>query len=270
MNRRRYQNPDFEIGMKQKKSLGQVFLTSSAPLFPMLDQLRDWAVHSILEIGPGDGILTNELLKFDGSLTCVEKDHRFALMLKIKERENFFVEEEDILKFSFENWLARTKKNRAIVGNIPYNISTPILIKTLEFLPELSGIILMTQKEFGERLAAESDTSEYGSISVFTQLRSHVEVIADVPRAHFKPIPKVDSCLVSFTHRSHNFTEKQLDNAEKLTRHVFNQRRKKLSNSLRPFLGDRLLDECPIDMNLRPEVLVPEDFVKLAEFVFPE
>lgn len=257
-----------EVGMHQKKSLGQVFLTSATPLQPMLSQVREWGAKSVLEIGPGEGVLTKELMKQDLHLTCVEKDHRFALFLQIHNSERFKVEEADILDFPLLDWAKKSMQPAVVVGNIPYNISTPILMQTLNILPHVRGVILMTQLEFAERLAAEPDTSEYGSISVFAQLRSHISILGYVDKTEFKPVPKVDSALVCIENRKHDYSDIQLQKTEKLTRHVFQQRRKKLSNSLRPFLKEKELEKCPVDLNLRPEVLPVAQFVQLADFVF--
>lgn len=268
MNGKPHQNGRSHIGLKQDKSLGQVFLKSPLSLAPITAQLRDFGVKSILEIGPGSGILTEEILRLDAKVTCVEFDHRYALMLQLRNRPQLSVVECDFLKYPVEDWISSTDCPRAIVGNIPYGISTPILLKTLPHLHDLKCLILMTQKEFAQRLAAQPETSHYGSLSVYTQLRCCVSHLGDVDRFQFKPIPKVDSSIVCLTNRKSQWTQEQLQNAEKISRHVFQQRRKKLSNSLKPFLSERKLEHLTFDLNSRPDALNPEDFLQLGDVIF--
>ena len=260
--------------LRQKKSLGQVFLNTKWPVLKVADKVTSLKVTRVLEIGPGPGILTKELLQRGLKVTAVEKDDRFAD--RLKESERFFPENtpgnleivnQDVLKFDLEEWLAQSKEPTAIVGNIPYNISTPILQWALPFLNEVKCVSFLVQLEFAMRLAGKVGTKAYGSLSVFTQLRSKVEIDCKVDRACFSPVPKVDSAIVTLTRSASPLDKKLLQKVELLTRASFTQRRKILKNAIRPFLADKDEAACPIDLSRRPDSLRPDEFIELAKFL---
>lgn len=250
-----------------------MFLKNDQPVRDMIGKLSELDVRSVVEIGPGQGILTFALLDAGMKVTAVEKDSRFADQLqwtaKTKKLSSLDVVQGDILKFRMDEWLARqSDASLALVGNIPYQISSPILAWGLPHLQRLKCIILMVQWEFAERMAAEPGGKEFGSLSVFVQLRSKAEILCRVKKEDFRPVPQVDSAIVLLTPIEQRFSAEQLQRAEKLTRHVFTQRRKKLRNSVKPFLRGRPEDGSPINLERRPETLNPEDFVALSQFLF--
>lgn len=252
--------------IRQKKSLGQVFLKEKWPVERMAQWCVDNGVKRVLEIGPGMGILTDALLEKNLDVTVIEKDSRYAALMSI--RENMRTINQDVLEFDLAAWIAESPEPTAVVGNIPYNISTPILLWTLEQLPKIVGGLFMVQLEFAKRIAADCDNEDYGSISVYTQLRSNAELLFNVSRGTFRPIPKVDSAVLQVLPRSSSIAPEVLKKTETITRAAFNQRRKKLRNAVKPFLGERIDDPSPIDLNRRPQTLTPEEFVDLARFVF--
>ena len=288
-----------------KKSLGQNFLTVDWPVVQMLEVLRTWEVSSVLEVGPGPGILTKALLRAGLHVTAVEKDRRLVAELKddpilqelandsteesLGKRSNFVLTEGDILKFDVGQWLRSTNADHpskesahgvplgekaALVGNIPYNISTPLLLGNLHLLGSLQaglrGILFMTQFEFARRICATHGNSTYGSLSVFCQLRARCKLEFKVDRRCFRPSPKVDSAMVSLQPRTITIGQRRLEVAERLARTAFMQRRKQLRNSLQTLLGDLPEARIPIDLERRAETLSPDEFLGLADFYLQE
>lgn len=269
--------------LQQKKSLGQVFLKESWPCEKVVETLLQWQVTEVLEIGPGKGALTSLLLKAGFKVTAVEKDERFAEFVREHASQwakdpnhfSFTVVEADFLEFGLADWLEQSttpaeKGGRcAIVGNIPYNISTPILLKTFEVLNQTIGAIFLTQLEFAERVAAKAGGKEYGSLSVLCSLHSMPTMIAKVPKEAFTPVPKVDSALITLTPKNPPETPARIRMVESISRRVFQQRRKMLRNSLAAFLGKGATPapDFPIDLNRRPETLSLQEFTELAEYL---
>lgn len=260
---------------RQKKSLGQVFLKEDWPCQKMVDQLKANKVESVIEIGPGEGVLTKVLLDAGIHVTAVEKDQRFADRLANIQsfkncRGNFRIVNQDILKFDLTTWLKETPGSKAICGNIPYNISSSITMMVLSVIQQLKCSTLLVQLEFGQRVASPPLTKAYGSLSVYSQLRSKVRLEYKVPRTCFIPIPKVDSAVISMAPLKTTISEAKLKHIETITRRAFTQRRKMLSNSLSPYLKDIDLKTIPVDLARRCDSLSPNEFKMLAEAIFPE
>lgn len=256
----------------QKRSLGQVFLKVTWPTEKVVERMSSFGVTKILEIGPGGGMLTRALLQAGFSVTAVEKDDRFAEKLNdykrtvsLRDGQSFEVVNQDILKFPLESWLARGREPVAVCGNIPYNISSSILLWVLPYLDQLKGVEFLVQLEFALRLSALPGHKTYGSISIYTQLRSRVKLECKVGRECFHPIPKVDSALITLTPLAQKYPDSALKWAEQVTRLAFQQRRKKLSNALMPLLTEH--HPCPIDLTRRPESLSPQEYIELGQFL---
>lgn len=263
-----------ETRIAQRKSLGQVFLNTDWPVKRVTEQLTDLNVRRVLEIGPGNGILTEALAAAGIKVTAIEKDDRFAERLseRIKRGELSGVEvmNQDILKVDLQKWVQENHhETLAIVGNIPYNISTPIVMWALPQLAHLKAAVLMVQLEFAQRLSAACDTKDYGSLSVYCQLRAFCDFNFKVDKACFNPIPKVDSAVITLRPRPEPLAnDATLQYTETICRIVFTQRRKKLRNTIKPFLKSSDDTDCPIDLNRRPETLTPTDFIQLTKFLF--
>jgi len=253
-------------GLRQKKSLGQVFLKVDWPVERIVEQLKEAGAVRVLEIGPGGGVLTRPLLAAGFDVTAVEKDDRFAAQLKEAGHERLTIINEDILRFDLEGWLATSGAPTAIAGNIPYNISSPIVLKAVPFLPKVLCMTLMTQLEFAERVAAEPHTKDYGSLSVYVQLRAATSLDFEVPRDCFQPVPKVDSAVMTLKALAEAHPQALLDRTETITRAAFSQRRKKLRNGIRQFLVEAGADEksFPIDLERRADTLTPSEFLQLG------
>lgn len=262
---------------QKKRSMGQVFLKEQWPVKRMIQVLDNWNVDEVLEIGPGPAILTKGLLDAGYKVTAVEKDDYLYEQLvemktygRIEKAENLDLVHEDILKFDLRSWVKDVKGSKAIVGNIPYNISSPILISSLTHIENLAGIAFLTQLEFAMRVTAPPNTKAYGSLSVFAQLRSKPHLECKVDRACFKPPPRVDSGIISITHRDHKLSTAAMLKIEHICRTSFMQRRKVLRNAIKPFLTEENESTCPIDLGRRPETLTPEEFILLAKHFFPD
>jgi 16S rRNA (adenine1518-N6/adenine1519-N6)-dimethyltransferase len=267
-------------GLVQHKSLGQVFLNTQWPVEKLTDLLVTRGVQRVIEIGPGGGILTEQLIKKGIHVTAIEKDARFAEQLTTKANSidptKLVVFNEDILEFDLRSWIAENQRTfghspLAVVGNIPYYISTPIILWVLPHLHHLVQASFMVQLEFAQRVVAAVDTKSYGSLSVFCQLRAHCEFNYEVGRHLFTPSPKVDSAVFSLRPKSlTEYSETLLQRCESITRATFHLRRKKLRNSVKPFLKGKPETDCPIDLNRRAETLTPQEFIQLTKFLFPE
>ncbi len=251
-----------------RKSLSQVFLVETWPCQKIVEEIESWSAKRVIEIGPGAGALTFFLLKAGIKVTSVEKDTRFfdhlteiRKSMPESNKDLFSIVNEDILKFNLEKWLSASGEPAAIVGNIPYSISTQILTLALNAMPHILGAAFMVQLEFGQRLVAPPNSKDYSSLSIYAQLRARLYLGPVVPRHCFKPAPKVDSVLVMMRPINTRIEEDVLLNTESLVRSAFMQRRKKLRNSIASFIRDYPEISWPFDLNRRAEELSPEDYV---------
>lgn len=268
----------FEAHPSLNKALGQVFLRQEWPCVKLTELLMREGVSAVIEIGPGAGVLTKHLVSAGLHVTAVEKDTRFFNHLEEKKAVfgadtsgSLEVINEDILNFDLESWVTETSEKRgkvAVCGNIPYNISTPIVARVLSLLSSLEGAFFLVQLEFGQRVCSSKGSKNYGSLSVFSQLRSRAQLEFVVPRGCFYPVPKVDSAVISLKTPKKIYPEEILLKTETLTRQIFTQRRKKLSNACKQFLEGKDLERCPVDLSKRPDATSPSEFVDLAKFIY--
>ena len=252
--------------IRAKKSLGQNFLIDKNIIDKIIN-IVSIANNEILEVGPGTGNLTKEILRNNPSkMYLVEKDTFLAESLKeiIDERVKIF--NEDILKFD-ENSLSENKIK--VFGNLPYNVSTEILSTWITNLKNdywFSDLILMFQKEVADRIIAQFNTSAYGRLSILANWRLNINKICDISPESFSPRPKIQSSLIHFTPKK-NFAEIEDPlNLEKITRIFFSHRRKMLKKPFNQvFNGNNdLLKELNIGLNLRPQNLDFNTYYKLT------
>ena len=251
---------------RAKKSLGQNFLIDKN----IIDKITSTVSiqgNEVLEVGPGTGNLTKEILKNNPSkMYLVEKDTFLAENLKeiIDGRVKIF--NEDILKFD-ENLLS---KNKIIVfGNLPYNVSTEILSTWISKLKNdywFSDLILMFQKEVADRIIAEFNTSAYGRLSILANWRLNINKICDISPESFSPRPKIQSSLIHFTPKKNFVKIKDPLNLEKITRIFFSHRRKMLKKPFNQIFNGNydLLNKLNINLNLRPQNLDFDTYYKLT------
>lgn len=248
--------------VKAKKNLGQHFLKDRNIARKIVDSLHAETVHSVLEVGPGMGVLTAFLLQRPGiTLTVAEIDPESVVYLK----EHFPELTPGILEADFLtlDLSALFPGNVAVIGNFPYNISSQIFFKVLENRTRVTEVVGMVQKEVAERISAGPGSKTYGILSVLLQAFYHIEYLFTVGEKVFAPPPKVKSAVIRLTRN----TVEKLDCDEALffrvVKTAFNQRRKVLSNALKP-LGGTL----PPDLaGKRAEQLGVEDFVALTRFI---
>ena len=251
---------------RAKKSLGQNFLIDKN----IIDKITSTVSiqgNEVLEVGPGTGNLTKEILKNNPSkMYLVEKDTFLAENLEkiVDERVKIF--NEDILKFD-ENLLS---KNKIIVfGNLPYNVSTEILSTWITKLKNdywFSDLVLMFQKEVADRIIAQFNTSTYGRLSILANWRLNISKICDISPESFSPKPKIQSSLIHFTPKK-NFVEiKNPLNLEKITRIFFSHRRKMLKKPFNQIFNGNtdLLNKFNLDLSLRPQNLDFDTYYKLT------
>ena len=252
--------------IKAKKSLGQNFLIDKNIIDKIIN-IVSITDNEILEVGPGTGNLTKEILKNNPKkMYLVEKDTFLAESLKdvIDERVKIF--NEDILKFD-ENLLS--KKKIIVFGNLPYNISTEILSTWITRLKNdywFSDLVLMFQKEVADRIIAKFNTSAYGRLSILANWRLNINKICDIFPESFSPRPKIQSTLIHFTPKKNFADIKDPLNLEKVTRIFFSHRRKMLKKPFNQiFNGNNdLLNKLNIDLNLRPQNLDFDTYYKLT------
>ena len=252
--------------IRAKKSLGQNFLVDKNIIDKIVNTVSI-TDNEILEVGPGTGNLTKEILKKDPTkMYLIEKDTLLAKSLNeiLDERVQIF--NEDILKFD-ENLLS--KKKIIVFGNLPYNISTEILSTWITKLKNdywFSDLVLMFQKEVADRIIAKFNTSAYGRLAILANWRLNINKICDISPESFSPRPKIQSSLIHFTPKKNFATIEDPLNLEKITRIFFSHRRKMLKKPFNQILNGNngLLEKLNIDLNLRPQNLDFDTYYKLT------
>ena len=244
--------------IKAKKSLGQNFLVNE-DIIKKIINLIDISSKNILEVGPGTGNLTNEILKKNpNSFLAIEKDTNLANELQKKFHNKIKIINKDILKIN-ENSLS--VKPLTVFGNLPYNISTEILIKWIMNMDNSKSwfdyLILMFQKEVADRIISNYNNKSYGRLSIIANWRLNIEKICDIGPHCFSPKPKVESSLLLLKPKENFFNFKSPKNLEKITRIFFMHRRKKIKA---PFLqlfdkDKNLASKLGINLDLRPQNL---------------
>ncbi len=262
--------------IRAKKSMGQNFLVDENVLTRIVKTVNISPDDRILEIGPGKGALTALLAQTGKHVVAVELDRRLVAFLQEKFRQagNIEVVEDDILQTDFSRLLAGRWSGRwKVAANLPYNISSQILFKFMDNRNFFSELVLMLQKEVGERLVAQPSCKEYGILSVFCRLYFDVSRELLVRPGSFRPIPKVDSLVLKFR----VLETARVDVGDELffrtvVRSAFAKRRKTLWNCLKSAFThinenklERVLQECGIDARRRGETLSLEEFAALAK-----
>jgi 16S rRNA (adenine1518-N6/adenine1519-N6)-dimethyltransferase len=264
-----------DYGNRPKKSLGQVFLIEPSIQRSILDLAELDAEDTIVEIGPGTGTLTRDILPRVKRLIALEIDHALVRFLRgsVGEAPGFRLVCTDALRFDYERVSRVTGARVKVIGNLPYVISAPLLLTFLEQRKAFSLLVLMLQKEVAQRLTAPPGSRQYGSLSVLCRSSFDVRLARQVSRNCFSPIPNVDSAVLRFVPRETDLIREGTERVFRaLVRQAFSKRRKTLFNALRSgpgasLSGERLrqaLMECGIEPRRRPETLSPEEYARLA------
>lgn len=259
---------------RAKKSLGQNFLVDANLQRKIVDALGATDADEVLEIGPGRGALTRHLVGTVRRLTLVELDDALAEALRRRygERADTRVVHGDVLEVSLPS-LLDDPSGALIVGNIPYNITTPILFKLLE-RPRPRTIVLMVQAEVADRITAAVGTKAYGALSVGVRSVARAERLFKVGRGAFRPVPRVESAVVRITPiRPEPLSAQEEERTRRLVKACFQWRRKQLRKIVRdhpdlriaPERVDAVLERVGVAGDARPETLEPNRFVALAE-----
>lgn len=266
-------------GFKFSKALGQNFIIDETVCPEMADALCLNRKTAVLEIGPGIGVLTKELCKRAGRVAAVELDRRLYPVLSetLGAYPDFELIEGDVMKLDL-NALIEEKfsgyESVKICANLPYYITSPVILKLLEGRVNASEIVLMVQREAADRLCAKAGERECGAVSAAVQYYGSAKVLFDVGRESFMPSPKVDSAVIKIT----PYAEPKYDIKDEkaffaLVKAAFAQRRKTAVNSISATLGipkERVaaaLTSLNLDVNIRAERLTMEDFVKLTKML---
>lgn len=255
-----------EQGHRARKRFGQNFLVDTGVIDRIVRAINPKPGDTLVEIGPGQGALTEPLLVAHGQLHAVELDRDLVALLhsRFDHHDGFVLHEGDALDFPFDT-LVPGQGTLRVVGNLPYNISTPLIFHLLTYASHISDMHFMLQKEVVQRLAADPGSKTYGRLSVIVQYHCRVEHLFTVPPHAFSPAPKVESAIVRLTpHRQRPWTATNPAFLSELVNACFQQRRKTLRNTLKPWLTDANRDELAIDLGLRPENLSVGDFVTLS------
>jgi 16S rRNA (adenine1518-N6/adenine1519-N6)-dimethyltransferase len=258
-----------------KKSLSQNFLIDKNIIKKIINSNKIQKDDLILEIGPGLGALTKELLLKNIKILAIEKDKNFANYLKTLKNPKLEIFEDDFLKFPLKKeLLKRLKKNKhaKAVSNLPYNISTPIITKLLQNSFLFSQITLTLQYELAKRITAKENSKEFGAITVFVNFYSHPKFLFKISKNSFFPKPKITSAVIQLNIKK-EIPYKDAEEFHKFTRKAFQKRRKKLTTSLKEEFDlekiKKAFFDLKIDINSRPENLNFSQFYnlfKLLEF----
>ena len=247
-----------------RKRFGQNFLHDRHVIEQIIEAIDPQPGDAVVEIGPGRGALTEPLLAACGRLDAIEIDRDLAALL----RERFgtrglVLHESDALEFDFVALAAARGRKLRIIGNLPYNVSTPLLFHLLQAHGSLLDLHIMLQREVIERICASPGSSEYGRLTVMLAPWVLAEHLFDVGPGAFRPAPQVWSAVARLTLRDTPAFAVDSRYA-KVVAAAFSQRRKTLRNALRPLLDAPSIAACGIDPGARPETLTPQEFGRLA------
>lgn len=248
-------------GHVARKRFGQHFLSDSGVIDEIVRAIDPRPGQALVEIGPGLAALTNPVVERSGQLTVIELDRDLAA--RLRKRPELSVVESDVLKVDFAALQAQIGRKLRVIGNLPYNISSPILFHLLPVADVVEDQHFMLQKEVVDRMVASPGSKDYGRLSVMLQWRYDMENVVDVPPEAFDPPPRVDSAVVRMTPFA---TPPNVDAGvlEELVAVAFSQRRKLLRHTLGAWIAQRGLDSG-FDLQRRAEEVPVADYLSLAQ-----
>ena len=246
--------------VRARKRFGQHFLHDPSVIRRIVAAIAPEPGQRVLEIGPGRGAITRGLIAAGATLTAVEIDRDLAAALENEYGDRLDLITGDVLDLT----LANLGQPLRVVGNLPYNISTPVLFHLFDQLDCVETMVFMLQREVADRLAALPNNKTYGRLTVSAQLRCDIRSLFTVPSGAFTPPPAVVSSVVSLTPRPDRPGQATFRALDGLLTQAFGKRRKTLTNALAGCLDTADLEALQIDASLRPENLAPEDFLRCA------
>ncbi|WP_367342475.1 16S rRNA (adenine(1518)-N(6)/adenine(1519)-N(6))-dimethyltransferase RsmA [Limosilactobacillus sp.] len=266
-----------KYGLRAKKGYGQNFLTDAHVLQRIVDAAGICNHDNVIEIGPGLGALTEQLAKRAGQVLALEIDESLIPVLKdvLAEYHNVTIKEQDVMKANLQQLVSDEfddpSKPVKVVANLPYYITSPILINLLSSSVPWAAICVMMQREVADRLTAVPGTKAYGTLTVAVQSQMDAQLAFGVSRHSFVPQPNVDSAIVLLKPRKENLQPQPVSNKlfSRVVRGCFAHRRKSLRNNLRSLLGKKtdflpVLTQLGIDPQIRPEQLTIAQFSELT------
>ncbi len=245
--------------LRAKKKFGQNFLQDQSVIERIVNAFNPQKADTVYEIGPGHAALTEHLVEYTDDLNLIEIDNDLVPRLQVKfdMKSNVTIHHKDALEWTVPD------NNTRIIGNLPYNISTPLLISFLYQADKIKDMVFMLQKEVVKRICAPAGVKAYGRLSVMLQYAFECEELFVVPPEAFEPRPKVDSQIIRLTTRE-NPQKVDLKSMEALVKQSFAQRRKTIKNNLKKIITEQQLIEAGIDPKARPETLSVDDYVNLT------
>ncbi len=250
-----------------KKSLGQNFLIDKKIIDLIIKNGNISTDDKILEVGAGTGALTDSIIKKNPkNFTVIEKDKKLAKILEEKYGDKINVINDDMMKFSYEKF---EDSKLIIFGNLPYNISTQILVRWIKILNLnlfCKKFILMFQKEVADRIVADTNTKNYGRLSILSNWKMEINKIIDIDPSSFRPSPKVKSTLLTMVPKKNFYTIKDVKNLEHITKIFFSQRRKMIKKPLKFLFNnfEDISDKLSLDLRLRPQNIEKQTYYKLC------
>ncbi len=254
---------------KPRKRFGQNFLHDKMVIQRIVNSINPRQGDRIVEIGPGEGALTELVLDKIGTMDVVELDRDLIPLLKIRFviEEGLTIHQADALKFNFCQ-LQQGEKKLRIIGNLPYNISTPLLFHLFDNSHCIQDMHFMLQKEVVDRIVAKPGDPAYGRLGIMLQYFCHAEYVFTVKPGAFRPAPKVDSAIVRLVpHEKPPVDINNFDEFSKIVNFAFTQRRKTLRNILKGKLDVEQIEALGIEPTIRPERLSLADFTKISNTI---
>lgn len=259
--------------LKANKKLGQNFLINEEIIDKIIEESKISSDDTIIEIGPGLGSLTAKLVENAKRVIAIELDENMVKILneRFSLYNNIEIIHADILKIDIAS-LIKDEQNVKVVANLPYYITTPIVMKLLEEELNIDSINVMVQKEVGERFCAMPGGKEYGAITVSINYYAEPKIILEVPKINFKPVPEVDSCVINLKVKKEHINLKNKDTFFRIIKIAFSQRRKTINNSLTGIGKSKeeiknMLEDLNIDVNSRAENLSIQQYAEIAEYI---
>ena len=240
---------------KPRKRFGQNFLVDEQVINQIVSTVSPKKNDTVIEIGPGKGALTFPLINHLEKIHVIEIDRDLISLLQKKNNKKISIHESDALVFNFDQF----KQNIRIVGNLPYNISSPLLFRLLNYRNNIIDMTFMLQKEVVDRIVAPPGSKVYGRISVIMQAFFDTELMFVVPKESFNPQPKIESAILYLKTKSKPLVQNSKP-LEEIVKIAFSQRRKTLKNCLKSVLDQSQTD---IDLSQRAEMLSVENFITL-------
>jgi len=251
---------------RARKRFGQNFLQDQGIIDKIIRAIASGSSDHLIEIGPGQGALTDLLVDHCAHLDVIEIDRDLAaeFQWRYSSKDNFTLHNSDVLKFDF-SMLPPVPGGYRVIGNLPYNISTPLLFHLFASKQQFRDMVFMLQLEVVERMCAEPGSKEYGRLGIMTQYHCEVEKLFRVPPTAFWPQPKVDSAIVRLKPwASPPFPATDPGVLEQVVRSAFSQRRKTLQNTLKNLIDRAGLEALGIDGSRRPETLSLAEYVTIS------